>query len=50
MVIKEKLGTLSQFTTAERVIDYLDLEWYEVNRRLLHKKNGQGKRSCFKIT
>ena len=48
MVIKEKLGTLSQFKTAEQVIDYLDLEWYEVNRRLLHKKTGRGKEIVLK--
>ncbi len=42
MVIKEKIGNLNFFALYNRKIDYLLLEWYETNKRILHKKTAAG--------
>lgn len=38
MLVKEKLGNLELFAINNRNIDYVLLEWYETNKRILHKK------------
>src|SRR5215203_133302 len=43
MLVKEKIGNLSKFAIEERSIDYLPLEWYECNKRILHKKTSDGR-------
>ena len=43
MLIKEKIGNLSSFNVAHCSIDFLPLEWYECNKRILHKKTQSGK-------
>lgn len=42
MLIKEKLGNIHSFKTDHRAIDYLPLEWYESNKRILHKNTVSG--------
>lgn len=42
MLIKEKIGNLGFFALYNRKIDYLLLEWYETNKRILHKKTVAG--------
>ena len=42
MVIKEKLGNINFFAINNRKIDSLLLEWYETNKRILHKKTMSG--------
>lgn len=42
MVIKEKIGNLATVADNGRAIDRLPLEWYECNKRILHKKTGGG--------
>ena len=42
MLIKEKIGNLDFFAVINRRIDYLLLEWYETNKRILHKKTVSG--------
>ncbi len=42
MLIKEKIGNLNFFALHNRKIDYLLLEWYETNKRILHKKTLAG--------
>lgn len=42
MLIKEKIGNLNFFALYNRKIDYLLLEWYETNKRILHKKTAAG--------
>jgi len=42
MLIKEKIGNINFFATNNRKIDYLPLEWYETNKRILHKKTISG--------
>jgi urease accessory protein len=37
MLVKEKLGNLTAFDTGGYSIDRLRLEWYETNKRVLHK-------------
>ena len=42
MLVKEKLGNISFFAISNRKIDYLLIEWYEANKRILHKKTIAG--------
>jgi urease accessory protein UreE len=42
MVVKEKLGNINFFAINNRKIDSLLLEWYETNKRILHKKTISG--------
>lgn len=43
MLIKEKLGNLSSFDVANRCVDKLLLEWWECNKRILHKRTESGR-------
>jgi urease accessory protein len=49
MVIKEKLGNLTSFDVGERSIDRVTLEWYEVNKRILHKRSQSGREVFIKF-
>jgi urease accessory protein len=42
MLIKEKIGNIHFFAINNRTIDLLPLEWYETNKRMLHKKTLTG--------
>lgn len=42
MIIKEKSGNLNSYTTS-KTIDWVELQWYETNKRILHKKSKSGK-------
>lgn len=42
MIIKEKIGNLNSVSINSRFIDYLKLEWFETNKRILHKKTQAG--------
>lgn len=43
MVIKEKVGNIKTTQPGDRVIDHLELEWYETSKRILHKQTNSGK-------
>src|SRR5215217_3786359 len=43
MIIKEKIGSIKNIEINDRVIDSLELEWYETTKRILHKKTNAGK-------
>jgi urease accessory protein len=43
MLIKEKIGNLELFAINNRNIDYVWLDWYETNKRILHKKTIMGR-------
>ena len=49
MLIKEKIGNLATFAVEERSIDHLPLEWYECNKRILHKKTNNGREVSIKF-
>ena len=49
MLIKEKIGNLSSFNAAGRVVDKLFLEWYECSKRILHKRTESGKEVTIKF-
>lgn len=49
MLIKEKLGNLATFAAGARAIDRLPLEWYECNKRILHKQSGSGRQVVLKF-
>ena len=44
MVIQEKLATYYHFLLTIGTIDWFTLEWYETNKRILHKKTSVGQR------
>ena len=49
MLVKEKIGNLELFSINNRNIDYVLLDWYETNKRILHKKTVSGKEITFKF-
>jgi urease accessory protein len=49
MVIKEKTGTIKDINLNGRMIDCLELEWYETTKRILHKKTNGGKEIILKF-
>jgi urease accessory protein len=42
MLVTEKIGNLETFPLQGRTIDWLWLEWFESNKRILHKRTGSG--------
>jgi len=49
MIIKEKIGNLKLFDAANRSIDVVAIEWYETNKRILHKKSKSGREIVMKF-
>lgn len=43
MTVEQVLGNLSTFNIEKRKIDYVDIEWYEVDKKILMKKSKLGK-------
>jgi len=48
MLIQQKLGNINS-SSANKTIDWLDLEWHETNKRILHKKTRSGKAVTMKF-
>ena len=42
MLIQEKSGNINSLSNKEWIIDALEIEWYETNKRILHKKTKSG--------
>ncbi len=42
MLVTEKIGNLETFPLQGRNVDWLLLEWFETNKRILHKQTGRG--------
>ena len=49
MLVKEKLGNIISFPVTGKSIDYLLLNWYETNKRILHKKTMSGREISMKF-
>jgi len=49
MVINEKLGNINAYEIKGRHIDWLEMEWYETRKRILHKKTRSGKSVSLKF-
>lgn len=49
MIIKEKIGNINQFDAGSRTIDIVAMEWYEVSKRILHKKTRAGREIVMKF-
>ena len=49
MVITEKVGNIKTIQPGDRVIDHLELEWYETSKRILHKQTNSGKEISLKF-
>lgn len=43
MIIKEKLGNIHDIVINDKIIDHVLLDWYETNKRILHKHSQHGK-------
>jgi len=43
MIISQKAGNLSSFKTNNQTLDWLPVEWFETNKRILHKQTSNGK-------
>ncbi len=43
MLITEKRGSLNTATIGNRTVDKLVIEWYETNKRIMHKQTQSGK-------
>lgn len=42
MLIQEKHGNIYSLSNDERFIDLVEIEWYETNKRILHKQTTSG--------
>ncbi|RKR83433.1 urease accessory protein [Mucilaginibacter gracilis] len=42
MLVKEKLGNINTIPAGNQTIDWLDLQWYETNKRIMHKRSTAG--------
>jgi len=49
MIVKEKIGHLSNVEIGNREIDYLQLDWFETGKRILHKKTTSGQEVVMKF-
>lgn len=49
MLIKEKYGNLQSVDVANRIIDRLTIEWFEANKRIMHKVTELGKQVAIKF-
>src|SRR4051812_1700626 len=49
MLIKEKIGNLQSFEINNRSVDFVVIEWYEANKRILHKKSKSGREFVLKF-
>ncbi len=49
MIIKEKIGNLDSFDAVNRSIDEVTIEWYEANKRIMHKKTKSGREIVIKF-
>lgn len=49
MLINEKAGSVNTITIGTRRIDKLLIEWYEANKRIMHKQTQSGKEITLKF-
>jgi urease accessory protein len=49
MIVKEKIGHISNFQIGNKEIDYLYLDWFETGKRILHKKTTSGQEVVMKF-
>jgi urease accessory protein len=49
MIVKEKIGNITNFQIGEKDIDYLYLDWFETGKRILHKKTTSGQEVVMKF-
>lgn len=49
MIIKQKISNIKDEDQGGLLIDYLELEWYETSKRILHKKTNSGREVTLKF-
>jgi len=42
MLIQQKIGNIATTEIADRMVDYLSLEWFETQKRIMHKRSRMG--------
>ncbi|MES2430134.1 MAG: urease accessory protein UreE [Bacteroidota bacterium] len=42
MLIQKKIGNIKSYSINDKQVDWVILEWFEVNKRILHKKTKTG--------
>jgi urease accessory protein len=43
LIIEQKVGNINSIAVGDRVVDWLALEWYEANKRMMTKKTQLGR-------
>lgn len=49
MIVKEKTGNIKDIDMGGRMHDYLELEWYETSKKILHKRTASGTEIVLKL-
>ncbi len=49
MIVKEKIGHISNFPIGNKEFDFLQLEWFETGKRILHKITTSGQEVVMKF-
>lgn len=49
MLIQQKSGNLNSISVDDRTLDLLPLEWYETEKRILHKRTAAGRQVTLKF-
>ena len=49
MIINEIEGSLREFDITNRVVDYLEIEWFESTKRIQRKKSKNGQEVAIKF-
>lgn len=48
MIIQEKKGNINEIDPAGRIIDWLELDWFDANKRIFRKKTKSGMEIVFR--
>jgi urease accessory protein len=49
MLIQEKIGNTNTTNIDDKIIDWLLIDWFEANKRILHKKTNSGNEVILKF-
>jgi len=49
MLIKDKIGKIASFEIGSRLVDTINIEWYEARSRIMHKQSQSGEQVIIKF-
>lgn len=49
MIVNKKIGHLHSYSIENRIVDTLSIEWFETNKRILHKQSKGGEKIVLKF-